>query len=368
MISNWDDFPIHQTGQPVRFVQTSDRNFYDRYYFNLHASSDELFMVMGLGQYPNLAVQDAFACVQRGESYRVVRASRELGDRMDTSVGPFRIEVVKPLEEVRFILEENEHGIAAELLWRGAIPAVEEQNQFIRRHGRVLFDTSRFAQTGCWEGTLQVGDESFEVTPDRWWGTRDRSWGIRPHGEPEPEGIHANGPGSLSGMWNYFPMQVDDHSILYILNEEDDGTVALYDARRIWKDPTKPIENLGRVEYEHKLTPGTRMMSGSVLKFPDAPSGPIEIRCEPLCHAFIAIGTGYTPLEPEWRHGMYQGPLVVQGKQYVTTEIAPLGQLTIVDHVGRYSYPDGIGYGLYEHAFIGPFEKYGMKDRADGAS
>ena len=100
MISSWDDFPIHQTPEPVRFVQTSDRNFYDRYYFNLHASSDELFMVMGMGQYPNLAVQDAFACVQRGSSYSVVRASRELGDRMDTSVGPFRIEVVKPLQEL----------------------------------------------------------------------------------------------------------------------------------------------------------------------------------------------------------------------------------------------------------------------------
>jgi hypothetical protein len=323
---------------------------------------------MGMWQYPNLAVQDAFACVQRGDLYRVVRASRELGDRMDTSVGPFRIEVVEPLQEVRVVLEETEHGIAADLLWRGSIPAVEEQPQFLRRHGRVLFDTSRFAQTGRWEGKLRVGDERFEVTPDRWWGTRDRSWGIRPHGELEPPGIHANGPGAMSGMWNYFPMQFDDHSILYILNEENDGTVVLYDARRIWSDPRKPIERLGRVEYEHALVRGTRMMSGSVVRFPDATGGAIEITCEPLCHAFIAIGTGYTPIEPDWRHGMYQGPLVVQGKQYVTKEIAPLGQLTIVDHVARYRYAGGTGYGLYEHMFIGPFEKYGMKDRADGAS
>ena len=109
-------------------------------------------------------------------------------------------------------------------------------------------------------------------------------------------------------------------------------------------------------------------MIGSVLRFPHAPTGPIEITCEPLCHAFIAIGTGYTPIEPDWRHGMYQGPLVVQGKEYATAEIAPLGQLTLVDHVGRYGYEGRVGYGLYEHAFIGPFEKYGMKDRADGAS
>ncbi len=365
MISSWDDFPVHQTAQPVRLVSTSDRNFYDRYYFNLHASSGEIFMVMGMGQYPNLAVQDAFACVQRGEHYRVVRASRELGDRQDLSVGPFAIEVLEPLKRLRFRLDESEHGVACDLVWEGAIPAVEENNQFIRRHGRVLFDTSRFAQTGRWSGWLRVGDERLEVTPDRWWGTRDRSWGIRPHGEAEPPGIHAGGPGSLSGMWNYFPMQFADHSILYVLNEENDGTQVLYDARRIWNDG-RPIESLGTVEYDHRLKPGTRMMTGSTLRFPDAPGRPLEIECEPLCHAFIAIGTGYG-VETDWRHGMYQGPLVVQGKEYRTEEIAPLGQLTIVDHAARFSYAGEVGYGLYEHMFIGPFEKYGMRDRADGA-
>jgi hypothetical protein len=268
---------------------------------------------------------------------------------------------------VRWILEDTEHGIAGEILWRGSIPAVEESNHFIRRKGRVFFNTSRFAQTGTWEGWLRVGDERFDVTPDRWWGTRDRSWGVRPHGEPEPEGIHAGGPGSMSGMWNYFPMQFEDHSILYILNEENDGTVALYDARRIWSDPERPIEELGPVEYEHHMEPGTRMMKSSVVRFPKAPTGPMEIECEPLIHAYIGIGTGYTHLEPDWRHGMYQGPLVVQGKEYNVADIATLGQLILVDHCGRYRYDGHVGYGLYEHGFIGPFEKYGMKDRADGA-
>jgi len=367
MLSAWDDFPVHQTAEPVRFVATSDRNFYDRYYFNLHASSDALFMVMGMGQYPNLGVHDAFACVQRGDDYRVVRASKELGDRMDLGVGPFRVEVLEPLRRLRFVIEDNPHGIACDLEWTGTIPAVQENNQFIRRHGRVLFDTTRFAQTGRWQGTLRVGDETFDVTSDRWGGTRDRSWGVRPHGEPEPEGIHAGGPGSMSGMWNYFPMQFDDHSILYLLNEENDGTIRLYDARRIWNDPARPIDDLGQVVYDHHLEPGTRMMTGSTIHFPDAPGGAIAIECEPLLHAFIAIGTGYG-VEQDWRHGMWQGPLVVQGKHWKTAEIAPIGQFTIVDHVARFTYEGRVGYGLYEHMFIGPFAKYGMHDRLDGAS
>src|ERR1700675_3976392 len=108
MLSSMDDYPLHQIADTIRHVGSSDRNFYDRYYFNLHGSSDELFMIMGLGQYPNLAVSDAFALVRRGTEHRVVRASRERVDRMDPAVGPLRVEVIEPLHEVRVVLEPNE--------------------------------------------------------------------------------------------------------------------------------------------------------------------------------------------------------------------------------------------------------------------
>ena len=71
MLSSWDDYPVHQVAEPIRHAGTSDRNFYDRYYFNLHGSTDELFLILGLGQYPNLAVSDAFTLVRRGTEHRV---------------------------------------------------------------------------------------------------------------------------------------------------------------------------------------------------------------------------------------------------------------------------------------------------------
>ena len=134
MISSWDDFPVHQNAEPIRFVGTSDRNFFDRYYFNCQASSDEIMVVISMGQYPNLGTQDCFVAVQRGDTYKVVRASRELGDRMDLSVGPFKFEVIEPLMKIRCLLEENEHGVSFDLTWQGSIPAVEEKSHFIRRH------------------------------------------------------------------------------------------------------------------------------------------------------------------------------------------------------------------------------------------
>jgi hypothetical protein len=365
-LSSWDDFPVHQTAEPIRHVATSDRNFYDRYYFNLHGSSDELFLVMGLGQYPNLGVQDAFAVIRRGPRHVVVRASRILGDRMDTSVGPFRVEVVEPLHRLRVVLAPTEHPLSFDLAWTGAVPAFEEPRHYIRKHGRVLFDTVRFAQTGYWSGTLRLGGETFAVTPDRWKGTRDRSWGVRPVGEPEPAGIRG-AEGQMTGMWNYSPMQFEDHAIYYILNETDDGQRVLSEAVRIWADPTRAPEWLGRPEYTHVLTRGTRMIERSTIAFPHAPGGGVTVEVTPLTHSFITVGTGYG-MEQDWRHGMYQGPLVVQGLEYAHDEIAPIGQYGVVDHVARFAYQGHVGYGLHEHGFFGAFRKYGMSDGGSGAA
>jgi hypothetical protein len=359
MLSSWDDFPVHQIAEPVRFVGSSDRNFYDRYYFNLHGSSDELFMVMGMGQYPNLGTQDCFACVRRGDTHHVVRASKVLGDRMDTSVGPFRVEVLEPLRRLRFVLEPNVHTISCDLEWEGAIPAYQEPRHFIRRHGRVLFDTQRLAQTGRWSGWLEVGGERFEVTPDRWKGTRDRSWGVRPVGEQEPAGIF-EGTGSMVGMWNYAPMQFDDWSLLYMVQEEPDGTRLMNEAVRLHTDGR--IEELGRPEFEHTLDAGTRMITKpSTLSFPDAPGGGLSIEVTPLVHNYIAVGTGYG-VGDDFRHGMYRGDLVVEGKTWPMAELDTWAWFGIVDHAARFTRSDGeVGYGLHEHGFFGPFPKYGLE-------
>ena len=362
-ISSWDEFPVHQSPDWISHAGTTDRNFYDRNYFCMHGSSDELFAIFGMGQYPNLGVQDAFCCVRRGDKHHVVRGSRPLTDRMDMSVGPMRIEVIEPLKKVRFIVEPNEHSIAMDVTWDASIRAMEEPNQYIRSEGRVVFNTQRFAQLGRWEGNLSVGGEDFAVTPDRWGGARDRSWGIRPVGEPEGDGIR-QGVNVMSGMWNYFPMMFDDHAILYMNNEADDGTRRLVEGKRVWVDG-RPDEDLGRSEHDHTFESGTRVLTHSTISFPEAG---IEIDCQPLLVNYVAVGTGYG-MDADWRHGMYQGPdLVVQGKVLdVDTEVKPIGQYGVVDHVGRYTYEGNVGYGLYEHGFFGPFHRYGMADGAAGA-
>jgi len=368
MLSPSDDYLIHQVAEPLRHVGTSDRNFYDRYYFNMHSCSDEIFVVMGLGQYPNLAVQDAFVLVRQGRKHTVVRGSRVIGDRMDNSVGPINVEVIEGLKKLRFVVEPNEHGIEMDVVWEGAIPAFEEPRHYIRKHGRVLYDTTRLAQTGCWTGTLKIHDKTYDVTPDRWWGCRDHSWGVRPVGEPEPVGVRV-GELSMDGMWNYAPMQFDDFSIIYILNERNSGERLLEEAVRIWNDPDKEPEWLGRTEADHVITKGTRYVESATIKFPDAPGGAFEVKVTPMIECYVGFGTGYG-FEADWRHGMYQGELVVQGVEFDTIDDADK-LWGLCDTVGRFEIGEGaeakVGYGLWEFGFFGPFDKYKLTGFNDGA-
>ncbi|MBW2401351.1 MAG: hypothetical protein JRG80_19200 [Deltaproteobacteria bacterium] len=364
MLSTMDDHLLHQIAEPFRHVGTSDRNFYDRYYFNMHSCSDELFVVMGMGQYPNLAVQDAFALVRHGRKHTVVRGSRVIGDRMDTSVGPIRVEVIEGLKKLRFIVEPNEHGIEMDVCWEGSIPVFQEPRHYIRRHGRTLYDSVRFAQTGFWTGRLCAGGKTYEVTPDRWWGARDHSWGVRPVGEAEPPGIHVGVP-SMDGMWNYAPMQFDDFSILYICNERNDGERPLEESMRIWRDPAREPEWLGRPESEHVFRKGTRYVERSTVYFPDAPGGGLEVKVTPMIECYVGFGTGYG-FEADWRHGMYQGELVVQGVEFDTVDDAET-LWGLCDTVARFEMGSEVGYGLWETGFFGPFDRYGLKGFNEGA-
>lgn len=358
MLSKMDDYPLHQIIDVMRHTGTSDRNFYDRYYFNLMNANENVFVVFGLGQYPNLGTQDAFLLVRHGDKHHVIRASRELGDRSDITVGPLKVEVLEGLQKLRVVVEDNEYGIRMDVIFNGEHHPHLEPRHYIRKKGRILFDTMRFAQMGTWQGTLTVGDKTWAITPDAWIGSRDRSWGVRPVGEPEPQGIHA-GTTSMEGMWNYFPVLFEDFALLYIVNENNNGVRTIEESMRIWKDPAREPEWLGTPVHDHVFehaAPFKARIKEGVIRFPDAPGGALELRGTPLLQTYLTAGTGYG-MEADWRHGMHQGPLKVQGFTWDAQKDDDK-MWGLVETPARFTLGDQKGFGMMEFAFFGAFDKY----------
>ena len=48
MLSKFDDYPIHQTAEPVFHSATSDHNTYDRFWYNAHARNGSFYFGVGL--------------------------------------------------------------------------------------------------------------------------------------------------------------------------------------------------------------------------------------------------------------------------------------------------------------------------------
>ncbi|MFL6159504.1 MAG: hypothetical protein ACJ72D_25755, partial [Marmoricola sp.] len=114
MIGPLDEYPIHQAPLPITRVTSSDRNFYDRCYFNAMDTSDDAgpdrkMLVTGLGYYPNLGVKDAYLLLRSGNRQTAVHLSDAIDqNRLDQRVGKYALEVVEPLKKIRLVLEETE--------------------------------------------------------------------------------------------------------------------------------------------------------------------------------------------------------------------------------------------------------------------
>ncbi len=363
-LSRFDEYLAHQTSETFDHVATSDRNFYDRYYFNMHSCSDELFVIMGLGQYPNLGVTDAFITVSIGTEQHTVRASRELGsDRMDTTVGPLGVEVLEGLRTLRFTSEPNEWGIEADLTFTGSVDALEEPRTFTRVFGRVQQDVTRYAQVGVWHGHLVAAGRRFEVTPDRWWGARDRSWGVRPVGEPEAPGIKARQAREGHGFrHDWLPMQFDDHMLKIQVDQDAHGSRHVEESMRVWNtDLARPVEHLGRPEIAPTYISGTRELASAVVSTTAEDGTPIVVRTTPLRTLYLAAGSGYVP-DGTWGHGYYQGPLKVEGVVHDLSDPEVRRRFAILNEtLSRFELDTGqVGYGMHENMLMGVYHPTGF--------
>ena len=365
MVSSLDEYPLHQVPLPVTWAGSTDRNFYDRCYLNAHDRTGEIFVITGMGYYPNLGTKDAFVLVRRGNEQTAVHLSDAIDDdRLDQRVGNYRIEVVDPLHTLRVVLEETE-GIALDLTWEGSFDVLQEQPHVMRAGSRVTLDAQRFAQVGTWSGTLLIDGHETTMSPDRWVGTRDRSWGIRPVGEAPPEGAPADPP--FEGMWwTYVPMRFEEYAVVLILQEDPHGYRTLNDCHRVWRDGR--IEQLGWPQVDIRYGSGTRVPTGASITCTTPDGRPLLLEVESLLPVPIHIGGGYGG-DPDWLHGMWKGPGFAERVTYDLTDESVAGRIMfgVIDHAARaVCHEEGAdgaeGFGLFEHGAIGRHDPSGFAD------
>ena len=300
MLTKADDYPVHQLPEPIATSGT-DRNFYDRYFFNGYSADGRVFFAAALGVYPHLNVMDASLSVIDGGVQHNLRASRLLNsERMDTRVGPIAIEVIEPLKTLRVRVESNEHGISADLVFHARAKAVEEPRFTYRQGPRTMMDYTRLTQNGSYTGFVSVKGRRIELDSSVL-GTRDRSWGVRPIGLADPQG--AAPPRAPQFYWLWAPLNFSDRFLLYHNNAEASG--------KPW-NTASVIGALGDGDAVHMTTcssnisykSGTRHAKSATIEATAPDGGKWRAELTPK-YNFYMSGVGY--MHPEWGHGQYKG-------------------------------------------------------------
>lgn len=367
MALTWgDDYPIHQTPEPVAYAGT-DRNFYDRYFFNgyaLDGDGSDLFFAAAFGVYPHLNIADAAFCVMKDGKQINLHASRWLRmERMDLTVGPIRIDVLEPLQSLKLTVEAPEHAIRAEIVFEGRAFPIEEP-RFIRRSGpRTFLDYTRLTQNGRYSGWIEV--DGVRSSVDGFVGTRDRSWGVRPIGARDPQ--EAAPPSPMQFFWLWSPCNFEDGGLFFHTNDDELGRP--WNRRALWLGDGGREDGEG--EFEHSVCAidwrsGSRHASAASLDLGAGGQMTIQPQTE-----FFMLGLGYG--HPAWAHGLNHGDLAVEREDFVTAElerrlphhlhVQALSRVVFTDAQGR----SRIGRGVFEQLVLGPHAPSGFTSILDVA-
>ena len=376
MITLLDDYAIHQTPEPLSRPATSDRNFYDRWYFAGFTADGSGFFEAALGLYPHRRVLDAhFTVLVDGVQHCFHGSRRAALERTEMQVGPFVLEIGQPMRLQRLRLDDPASGLACDLRFTARSTPGEEPASRLYDGDRLLMHTTRFVQFGRWDGELRIDGRRLPVAQAM--GVRDRSWGIRPCGEPD-----GGAPGILQRAplvyWAWVPLNFDDRCTQFNTFEDPRGRPTQLGAvvQPAYADPAQiPAGADPRQQEMHDPVlqvhwkSGTRHPEGGTITMRDSDGGDWRIDLQPLA-TMLTKGIGYQ--HAEWGHGLWKGELALGHERLQLAELDPLRP----DHVhvqqlvrAHLRAPDGErrGVGILETMCFGPHAPSGFQGFLDGA-
>ena len=274
MLSKFDDFPIHQTPEPVAHPATSDKDVYERYWFNGYSTSGDFYLGAGAALYQHLGVKDAHVSfIHEGRQYAFHVSGRRPDEPSDLTIGPYSLEIIEPMRSCRIRVTENETDFTCDLLWEGRTGNVEEPRHHLGRGLRKIMDTTRFTQLGRWTGWVQFGDVRIQLDPAEIVGTKDRSWGVRPLIGGDTRGAPAaSATGGIFFLWA--PLNFEDLCLHYQLFDDTVGRPLFQVGARLpvygslgelpgVEDPA--VEHMRNLEHDVTFASGSRMITAATI-------------------------------------------------------------------------------------------------------
>ncbi len=363
MISTYDDFCIHQTPDYVRVPGTTDRNFYDRYFFLGYSPSADILFGFAFGRYPNRFVQDAhFTLVVDGVQHSLHASDRLGPDPAVCRVGPIEVLVEQPMRRLRCRVSDNEQGLSCDLVYEAESGAIDEGRLQVGKDGIHWIDQTRFMQYGRWSGWLQVDGVRQDCPPGGVFGLRDKSWGVRVIGEQQVTPRQGD-----QIFWMNVVARLQDRFGVFRTLDRGDGTsveragylAPLYPEPQAVPVGEQALAHTRHWEFDLQFAESGRRIVGGNYRLEMASGESLQL--EGHCLACIAYtGIGYN--HDTWHHGLDHGDeLAVERESAPVAEVDqwPTQRQFLASVMSFSCNGQVVGFGHTEQLLVGPYEPFG---------
>ena len=314
-----DEYPVHQVPLSMRHVATSDRNAYDRCYFNAHDRTGEVFLVTGHGRVPE---PRRHRRLRHGPARRRAVHGADLGRAGRRPHGPARRALPdrgasSPWSGCAWCATAPSTGSAFDLTWTGSFPTVEEPAHVMRQGGRD--HPRRLA--------LRPGGDVVGRARGRRRGARGERRPLGGHARPvlghPPRRARPSRPGapprsptrgSASGG-SYVPLRFDDFAVVVIAQEDGDGQPHR-STRRSGSSPPRRVDrpsNSAGPRSRSATAPGPVTPSRRCSTCAPGAASRSPSRSTPSGSSASTAGPGYGG-DPDWTHGQWRGPGLDRGR------------------------------------------------------
>ena len=316
MLSKFDDYPIHQTSQPIAQPATGDRNAYDRYWFNGYQDDGEFYF--GDRRRPVPEPRDPRLRPEHRARRRAARLPRVAAGAAGADRSADR-----PVLDRRARADAPHPGHASTTT-RPASPPTSPSPPAPRasrraarstHHGpRLVMDVTRFAQFGKWEGVIRYDGRSVPIDRRRSTAPRIAVGACEASGFPT-RAWRPTEPRSRQVFFLWAPLHWKDRCTHYGVFEDananrwhtDGAVLPVYDDPADIPGRGGPGRRAaGRGRARHRLHPrdAPRRARPHCAVHSDGRREDIDL--EPLI-CYRMKGIGY--MHPEWGHGMWKGEL-----------------------------------------------------------
>jgi hypothetical protein len=312
VLLRFDEYPYHQITTSFAGVAGSDGSWNDGHYVCVSDQAGRVCLTSTVRLYANNDVLDGFVCLRHQGRQHNIRISRRLRPDMDDlSVGPLRMEIAEPMRALRLVLEENEFGIALDLMCRGSTVPYEDPAEVTRIDGRLISERATYELTGKCEGWVQVGAARCDLDLATASFFRNHSWGFQAgRGGPKLYAAPASGlKRRVPGVRQWVLFNMPDHGGFYFIDPS--GRKASGKGAIMLADRTVPVTN---VEHDLQFYEGGRRLRSGMFRLTDADGKVRRYQVEDLGWVYTQGGGYFGGFNDGLGQGVYRGDYHVEGE------------------------------------------------------